>query len=138
MQLITGLGLVGAVTQNGSVAEAKYLASLLTDGYTVNKIDLTVASLELIGIHVCFDGTAELLDRHQVQELDVISIQRGCLSARRRLGNSGQTVPSHALRISAASCLGIKNALLYTSFIEPFAGLIPYNFGHRLFLLLEI
>ena len=121
---------VHIVAQLGAVAQAKDLAGLLPGNNARGNLLGAVALLPLVGVHVGFDGQAEVLGAHQHQVLDVVGVHVVGLSAGGTLGNAGDAVPGHTPVIDAGGAEGVEDGVINAGFVETFPDLVPYKFTH--------
>ena len=118
---------INIVAHKSTIAKTKDFTILLTDNdaTAINEISRTITLGKLIGVSISLNGATELLGRNQVQILNVIGINSSRFSTTRTLGNSGQTVPSNALRILAGIIEKVKHTPVNTSFVKFLTSLVP-------------
>ena len=119
---------IGIVTNEGSVRKTKHCSLLHTDSNTSSYLSGAVALTPLVGVCVSLNGCAKLLSRSDRQILDVVSPQISSFCTGRRLGNSGQAVPSNTGNVFLSGrAVRIQNTTVSTGLIESIAGLVPFQ-----------
>ena len=125
------------ITDLSAIAQAKYLTGLLTELNALYGFHRTIAFSELIRVRIRLNSTAELFDRTEGNVLNVIRVKRSSLCSRRRLSNCCKTIPCYS-GARSTRLIFIKHSMVHAGFIKSFTGLIPYNFSHKVVLLLKI
>ena len=129
MDLVAVIFVLGIVADRSNPAEAEWLTGLLTDGNALIEGSGAVAFCKFVRIRIGLDGGLVVLRTANGKILDIIGIDIIRLGAVRRVRNRAQAVPGDTGGIHAVF-LEIKNTILGTGFIKPFADGIPCKFTH--------
>ena len=125
MQLVTEIVASNIVTNLGTIAQTEALTGLLADAHALGRGSKTIVLLKFIGVGKRLDGGTELLGGVQRQVVHVVGVLLLSLSARRRLGNVSQTVPSNAVGILASIGDLVQNTVVNASLITMLTNGIP-------------